>query len=268
MLYEDSREKWGSTKMRGFDITNKIKCDIIPLSQSNKIKYKKVVVLKLSSYKKIIKLTEYNEVIIDMVDFNQHIHDLSIFKNFDYGIFTSAEQLAKLSGIFKYPEKCKVIYHHWDERFRNIEVDYRESVNVCYFGQPEKCYKFNNFTDISYHTIDWYDFDDKLKLYKDYNVHFGVKPQEEEEKIQPSTKISTASAIGCPIIVNKSNQNTELLGLEYPYYCEPDDNSVYKTLLKIKSEFETDNWFLAKRILEKIKEETSIDTVSKKYLDL
>ena len=268
MLYEDSREKWGSTKMRAFDIASKIKCDVLPLSKSSEIKYKKLVVLKLSSYKKILKLTEYNEVVIDMVDFNRHIHDLSIFKNFDYGIFTSEEQIKKLNSIFKYPEKCKVIHHHWDERFRNIEINYSESVNICYFGQPEKCYKFNNFNEINYHTIDWYDFDDKLKLYNNYNVHFAVKPQEEEEKIQPSTKISTASALGCPIIINKSNQNIELLGLEYPYYCNPDDESVNKTLLKIKSEFETDSWFLAKRILYQIKERTNLDTVSKKYLNL
>jgi len=268
MLYEDSREKWGSTKMRGFDIANKIKCDVLPLSKSSEIKYKKVVVLKLSSYKKILKLTEYNEVVIDMVDFNTEIHDLKIFKNFDYGIFTSKEQLEKFSNLFKYPEKCKVILHHWDKRLESISIKEFESPKICYIGQPEKCFNHSINQEIDYFSIDWYDFDDKIKIYENYNVHFGVKPEKEESKIQPSTKISTAASLGCPIIVNKSKQNIEILGENYPYYCEPNEESIEKVISKIKKTFNKKEWYQALDKMSEVKDITRLENVIKNYLDL
>jgi len=268
MLYEDSREKWGSTKMRGFDIASKIKCDVLPLSKSSEIKYKKVVVLKLSSYKKILKLTEYNEVVIDMVDFNTEIHDLKIFKNFDYGIFTSKEQLEKFSNLFKYPEKCKVILHHWDKRLESISIKEFESPKICYIGQPEKCFNHSINQEIDYFSIDWYDFDDKIKIYENYNVHFGVKPEKEESKIQPSTKISTAASLGCPIIVNKSKQNIEILGENYPYYCEPNEESIEKVISKIKKTFNKKEWYQALDKMSEVKDITRLENVIKNYLDL
>lgn len=268
-LYEDSRLKWGSTKMRGLDISNKINCEMMPLSQSFDIKYKKIIILKLVSYEKILSLTEFNEIVIDMVDFNPNIHNLEIFKNFDYGIFTSNEQMKLFSNYFKFPEKCKVIYHHWDDRMNKVIIKNIESPKICYFGQPEKCYLYNKYTNlIDYNTIDWYDFDDKLQMYSDYNVHFAVKPKEEEEKIQPSTKISTAASLGCPVIVNKSNQNIEILGEDYPYYCEPTTSSVEKVIDKVVKTFNKKDWKKALDKLKHVKELTCIDEISKKYLDI
>ena len=267
-IYEDSRKKWGSTKMRGFDISNKLKCDIVPLSKSSEIKYKKIIILKLSNYKKAIELTEYNEVIIDMVDFNEKINDMKIFKNFDYGIFTSKKQLDILNRHFKYPEKCQVINHHWDERFNKINKIKLDKPNICYFGQPEKCFSYKEFDKIDYHTIDWYDFDEKLNLYQNYNVHFGVKPRDEEDKIQPSTKISTAASLECPIIVNRSEQNIEILGEDYPYYCEPSKKSIEDVLSKIEETFNGEEWIKAINILKNVKNLTSLENISKKYLDI
>ena len=266
-IYDDGRKNWGSTKMRGKDISEKIGCDIISFNESKEIRYKKIVLLKMSNYEKALFLTEFNEVVCDMVDFNRLQHNLDTFKRFDYGIFTSVKQMEELMYIFKSPEKCRVIYHHWDERFNDVRVRNEiSSPKICYIGQPEKCYGQN--TNIERHSIDWYDFDEKISLYEQYNVHYVVKPKVEDDKIQPLTKISTAASLGCPVIANRSNHNIELLGSDYPYYCDPDDSSVDEVIEKVYNTFGGDEWYLALEKMKEIKEMTSLKRIIKNYLDL
>ena len=269
-VYDDGRENWGSTKMRGRDIAKKIGCDIVSFKESKGIKYKKIVLLKMTNYEKSLCLTEFNEVVCDMVDFNREQHNLDTFKRFDYGIFTSVRQMEELRHIFKSPEKCTVIYHHWDERFNNIRVrDGIPSPKICYIGQPEKCYGKN--TNIERHSIDWYDFDEKISLYEQYNVHYVVKPKAEDDKIQPLTKVATAASLGCPVIVNRSDHNMEILGSDYPYYCDPNDGSVDEVIEKVYNTFGKDEWYQALEKMKEIKEMTSLNVskrIIKNYLDL
>jgi len=266
-VYDDGRDNWGSTKMRGRDIAEKIGCDVVSFKESKGIKHKKIVLLKMSSYEKALRLTEFNEVVCDMVDFNRDQHNLDTFKDFDYGIFTSVRQMEELRHIFKSPEKCRVIYHHWDERFNDVVIrDGISSPRICYIGQPEKCYGKNN--NIERHSIDWYDFDEKISLYAQYNVHYAVKPKGEDNKIQPLTKISTAASLGCPVIANSSAHNMEILGIDYPYYCDPDDNSVDEVIEKVYSTFGKDEWYRALEKMKEIKEMTSLKIIIKNYLDL
>ena len=266
-VYDDDKENWGSTKMRGRDIAEKIGCDVISFKESKVIKHKKIVLLKMSSYEKALPLAEFNEVVCDMVDFNRGQHNLDTFKCFDYGIFTSVRQMEELRHIFKSPEKCRVIYHHWDERFNDIRVrDGISSPKICYIGQPEKCYGKN--TNIERHSIDWYDFDEKISLYEQYNVHYAVKSKKEDDKIQPLTKISTAASLGCPVIANRSVHNMEILGIDYPYYCDPNDGSVDEVIEKVYNTFGKDEWYHALEKMKEIKEMTSLKRIIKNYLDL
>jgi hypothetical protein len=82
------------------------------------------------------------------------------------------------------------------------------------------------------------------------------------------TKISTAASLGCPVIANRSAHNIEMLGSDYPYYCDPNDESVDNVIKKIYSTFGKAEWNIALKKMKEIKEKTSLKRIIKNYLDL
>jgi len=60
----------------------------------------------------------------------------------------------------------------------------------------------------------------------------------------------------------------EILGIDYPYYCDPDDGSVDEVIKKVYSTFGEDEWYRALEKMKEIKEMTSLKIIIKNYLDL
>lgn len=254
----------GSTKLRGVNIAKALDCSIYPINYQ--IKNKKIIVLKLADYSKLIELKKNNnEIIVDMVDF-PHINQLSLFKNFDYGIFTSNQQMNKFKKYFKYPEKCKVIYHHWDPRLDGIKINSNNFIKIGYIGSHKKCFMYKEINKINYHSFNGLNFDSNISVYKNYNVHYVVKPEKHENLIQPMTKISNASALGCPVICYKSPQYEELLTSKYPYYCNLiNKEEILKTIAYVESTFNKKEWYTAIEIMNNIKEKTKFDQIINNY---
>ena len=59
-----------------------------------------------------------------------------------------------------------------------------------------------------------------------------------------------------------------MLGEDYPYYCDPSKNSIEEVLSKIDETFNGEDWIKAIEILKNVKDLTSLENISKKYLDI
>jgi hypothetical protein len=213
----------------------------------------------------LIDISNKNEIIIDMVDFKSE-NQLHLFKFFSFGIFTSNEQRKKYMRFFKYPEKCQIIYHHWDKRFKDLKIQEKNEVKICYFGEKKKCELFGKIKDIEFHHIDGLTFKNSINLYLFYNCHYIIKPDIHEDLIQPMTKLSNAASLNCPVIVSKRPQYIELLGEDYPYYVEKNNlECIEQCINKIKSTFNKEEWNKALYQMEKVKIKTSFESIINDY---
>lgn len=266
MVFQEDKREWGSTRMRGFDIAARVKCDIDSIDSSYLDKDKRLIVTKMSDYSNIIDLSYNNEIVIDMVDFQKE-KQLFMFDNFDFGIFTSIEQKEKYMNFFKYPERCLVIYHHWDQRFSGLKTK-EDELEICYIGDKRKCLHFEKIDGVDFHHIDGDTFESNIFRYLDYNCHYILKPKKHEALIQPMTKISNSASLNCPVISTFSPQYVELLGDYYPYFVESDDiDSINMCIDKVKSTFKCSDWSLAKEIMCDVKFRTSFEKICEIYKD-
>lgn len=267
-LYEKTKINWGSTILRGFNIANRLKCEILPFDEN--IRGKRIICLKFN-YFIILDLAKNNEIILDMVDFkHSKKRDVcDILKNFDYGIFCSLAQKNKFMNLFKYPEKCVVIYHHWDERLNNVSAGDISHIKIGYFGNEQKCHLFNQIKDINYYiTSNYQNFSKTLSDYSKCNVHYIIKPEKYEKDYVSMAKLANASALFCPVITLKECYD-EFLTDNYPFYCNSNNiNDIQNTIDDIKKNFNTGKWNEAVNIMKLVKEKTSIDSALKKYNEI
>lgn len=267
-LYDKGTEKWGSTFLRGFNIANKLNCDITLFDEN--IKNKKIICLKpKDGYSKLLKLAEHNEIILDLSDFkySKQKNFYEVFKQLDYAIFTSDKQKEKLMTSFKYPEKCVVIYHPWDERLGNVKIDDNSEIKIGYFGCKQKCHLLDEINEITYHVLqsNQESFTENLINYSKYNVHYIIKPENYEKELLPMTKLVNAAALSCPVITLKDGYD-ELLTDDYPFYCKSYDfKDIEKAIITIKSNFKNNAWYAALNILNLVKEKTSVNTILNEY---
>lgn len=276
--YEQSKARWGSTIIRGFNIAKHLNVPIVEINQIKDVRNKKIIFLKIGNYAKLLDIAKKNYTIIDMVDF-RNLDQLKYFNNFNSAIFTSKQQSEYYNKFFKNPEDSKVIYHHWDERLSNINTNDKK-ISISYFGIVEKCYLYNYFNDISYYNVTEFkgdfkpnckniNFQASLQYYQHYNVHYIVKPQEQENLIQPMTKLSNASALGCPVICYRNNQYEELLSKDYPYFINNiSESDVRNIILKLKETHHDSEWVLSKSIMNNVKEKTSLNNILKQYSNI
>lgn len=264
IVFQEDKREWGSTRMRGFDIAARVKCDIDNIESSYLDKNKRLIVTKMSDYSNLLNLSNNNEIVIDMVDFKSD-KQLFLFENFDFGVFTSIAQMEKYMNFFKYPEKCLVIYHHWDQRLEGFKTK-EDELGICYFGDKRKCIHFEKIDGVDFHHIDGDTFESNISKYLDYNCHYILKPEKHEDLIQPMTKLSNSASLNCPVISKFSRQYVELLGDYYPYFVESNDiDSINLCIDKIRSTFKCSDWNLAKEIMLDVKSRTSLEKICEIY---
>lgn len=267
-VYDKKKLNAGSTLLRGINIANKLGWGIGPLSVG--ISGKRLICLKMKSYSDLVPLTADNEVIIDMVDFEFPKRNFreDVFKNFDYGIFSCRKQLEIYAHGFKYPERCRVIYHHWDERLRSVNVEQNASLSIGYFGAPNKCYLPNKFEGITYHFTPLSKqsyFLLVLPFYSQHNAHYIIKTESQEAVSGSLLKLANASAIGCPVITVRQGYD-ELLTGDYPFYCESFESREIQRIIDLMEESYMGNmWNTALDILKSVKARTDINEVCKLY---
>ncbi|WP_318286015.1 LamG-like jellyroll fold domain-containing protein [Limnospira fusiformis] len=277
MVYMDKFHDWGTTRLRGWQIYERLKqylnIQIVPYSKAVHLHNKHMLFLKIRNYDLLIPIIKNNnKVYLDMVDcHSKYINPQKhIFKDVEFGIFATKNSMEFYKKLFKHPEKCQTIYHHWDITLDKFKKDHNlDSVKIGYFGVEPKGFLYGKIPGVDFHEVTSTNFDDALKSkMSNYNVQYIVRPIEEQQEFPALTKISTASVFHAPVISSKTNE-VELLGSDYPYYIENLDlQSILKTIDKIKRTFQKYEWNYAVNIMKSIKEKTSINSVVDEYIRL
>jgi len=89
-----------------------------------------------------------------------------------------------------------------------------------------------------------------LPLFRQYNFHYGVRPQIQvgsDQVFKPLTKAITAAVLGAPIMINRDAHDAiALLGADYPYLVDSTgDADVIRMFEKAQTGFKGSEWALA-----------------------
>lgn len=144
------------------------------------------------------------------------------FENiFDFLILNSID----MQNTFKKYINVKnyVIYHSYDER---IEVSNKISDNVFYYGAPHKIQLYNKKD---------YNFAETIQFKLDPAIHFTfLKNNNPYYYTHTSTKLATALATNSIFVCNRIPIMCEILGENYPFFCDDNENSLHETIEKAK----------------------------------
>ncbi len=80
--------------------------------------------------------------------------------------------------------------------------------------------------------------------------------------------MSTAAACEAVLISNRDATTVELLGEDYPFYCDFDPASVRAAIEKARAGFGSAEWELALERLRAVRELTCFDRILDQYEDL
>jgi hypothetical protein len=101
-----------------------------------------------------------------------------------------------------------------------------------------------------------------------FNCHLSLRKPGREMLYKPNCKVSTAAACEANLITTRDASTVELLGEDYPYYCEPTRESVQAAVERARSSFGSADWDRGLERMRAVRELTSMDRVLDEYESL
>jgi len=208
---------------------------------------------------------EENRLVLDVQDtvvFKKRIKNRWLF---DALIFKNGRQLADFGRPGR-PDR--VIYHQWDPRYSPNQAP-RDRMVLGYLGSvrslpdgwqlPEEA-EFVEFEDSEPDRV--------FQGAPRFNAHLAVRQPGRELLYKPNCKVSTAAACEAVLISTRDVTTMELLGEDYPFYCDLDPESVRATIERARSSFGSAEWEKALERLRAVRERTRFDRILDEYEDL
>jgi hypothetical protein len=193
------------------------------------------------------------------------VQDTVVFKRrvksrwlYDALIFKNARQLADFGRRGK-PDR--VIYHQWDERYAPNRAP-ADRLALGYLGDPRSLALWGDLPGLEFVQDGWFDAAGK------FNAHLSIRQPGRELLYKPNCKVSTAAACGAVLITTRDLTTVELLGEDYPFYCEPERGSILSTIEKARSAVGSADWERALERLRAVREVTRMDRVLDQYEEL
>jgi hypothetical protein len=193
------------------------------------------------------------------------VQDTVVFKRriksrwlYDALIFKNARQLADFGRRGK-PDR--VIYHQWDERYAPNGAP-ADRLALGYLGDPRSLALWGDLPGLEFVQDGWFDAAGK------FNAHLSIRQPGRELLYKPNCKVSTAAACDAVLITTRDLTTVELLGEDYPFYCEPERDSILSTIEKARSAVGSADWERALERLRAVREVTRIDRVLDQYEEL
>lgn len=206
-----------------------------------------------------------NRLVLDVQDtvvFKRRIKNRWLF---DALIFKNRRQLADFGRPGR-PDR--VIYHQWDPRYSPNQAP-RDRMVLGYLGSvrslppgwrlPEEA-ELVEFTDPEPERV--------FQGAPRFNAHLAVRQPGREALYKPNCKVSTAAACEAVLITTRDATTVELLGEDYPFYCDLDPASVRATIERARSSFGSAEWERALERLRAVRERTRFDVILDEYEDL
>jgi hypothetical protein len=199
-----------------------------------------------------------NRLVLDVQDtvvFKRHIKNKWLY---DALIFKNRRQLADFGRRGK-PDR--LIYHQWDPRYRPNQAP-RDRLVVGYLGLPRSLQMWGQIPDVE--CVE----DGYFEAAARFNCHLSIRNPGREILYKPNCKVSTAAACDAGLITTRDLTTVELLGEDYPFYCEPERGSILAAIERVRSSFGSEDWQAALHRLRAVRELTRIDRVLDEYASL
>lgn len=194
------------------------------------------------------------------------VQDTVVFKRriknrwlFDALILKSRRQLADFG---RRGRADRVIYHQWDPRYTANQAP-RDRMVLGYLGLPRSLAVWGELPDVEYVS------DERMfSAAPRFNCHLSIREPGREFLYKPNCKVSTAAVCEANLITTRDLTTVELLGENYPYYCEPERGSILATIERARSSFGSPEWQRGLERLREVRELTRMDRVLEEYESL
>jgi len=191
------------------------------------------------------------------------VQDTVVFKRriknkwlFDALILKSRRQLADFGRRGK---ADRVIYHQWDPRYTANQAP-RDRMMLGYLGLPRSLAVWGELPDVEYVS------DERMfSAAPGFNCHLSIREPGRDFLYKPNCKVSTAAACEANLITTRDLTTVELLGEDYPYYCEPERGSILAAIERARSSFGSPEWQRGLERLRAVRELTRMDRVLDEY---
>ncbi len=199
-----------------------------------------------------------NRLVLDVQDtvvFKRRIKNCWLF---DALILKNRRQLADF-GRRNRPDR--VIYHQWDPRYAPNQAP-ADRMALGYLGLQRSFDLWGRLDGVECVEDGYFDAASR------FNCHLSIRRPGREILYKPNCKVSTAAACDATLITTRDETAVELLGADYPYYCEPEPASVQATIERARDSFGSPEWHTALERLRAVRELTHIDRVLDQYESL
>lgn len=191
------------------------------------------------------------------------VQDTPVFKRhlkngwlFDGAIFRNRRQVADLARRGWCSE---VIPLQWDPRYRPHQVP-DGLFRAVYLGDRRSLAYFDELPGVDCIEADFFE------RATAYNCQLSVRQPGREFLYKPGVKVSTAAACRALLVTTRDVTAVELLGEDYPFYCDPDRDSVVAALERARQALGGPLWRAALDRLEAIRERTRLERIAADHL--
>jgi hypothetical protein len=189
----------------------------------------------------------------DTVVFKWHIKNKWLY---DALIFKSRRQLADFGRRGK-PDR--IIYHQWDPRYAANQAP-RDRMTLGYLGLPRSLAAWGELPGVEYVSGEAM-FTEAPR----FNCHLSIREPGRELLYKPNCKVSTAAVCEANLITTHDLTTVELLGEDYPYYCEPTRDSILAAIERAQASFGSPEWERGLERMRAVRELTRMDRVIDEY---
>ena len=197
-----------------------------------------------------------NLLVLDVQDTLVFKRRLKSARFFDGILFRNGRQLADFG---RRETLCGVIPQHWDPRYAPHRVP-AGRFKAAYLGDRRSLALFGEIDGVAFIEGEFF------HLAPQFNCHLSIREPGRDFLYKPNLKVATAAACGAVLVTTRDVASVEMLGEDYPYYCEPDRASVEATLARARATCGGADWQRALSRLAAVRELTALDRVLSDYL--
>ena len=231
----------------------------IPVSELAGVRGGILVFIKTSRLDHLLRAkARGNRLVLDVQDtvvFKRRIKNCWLF---DSLIFKSRRQLDDFGRPDRPDRHDRVIYHQWDPRYE-VNRAPRDRMTLGYLGLARSLTHWGQLPQVEYCDGDY--FVAGLR----YNCHLSVREPGREFLYKPNCKVSTAAACEANLITTRDLTTVELLGEDYPFYCEPERESILAAIELARATFGTAVWQRGLERMRQVRELTRMESVLDEY---
>lgn len=198
-----------------------------------------------------------NTTILDVQDtvvFKRRIKNRRLF----HGLILKNER--QLRDFATPRHNARILLHQWDPRYRENTLDGRE-IRLAYLGLERSLPLWNRIPGVAFHDHDYF------RHGLDYNGHISLRQPGREYLYKPNCKVSTAAACAANLVTTRDVSAVELLGDDYPFYCEGTAEGLLQGIEEMRRQFGSAAWKRGLDRMREIRERTSIERIADDYLD-